>query len=418
MLHKESIKKRYLEYKLLIQNFSYLGLLQIFSLLFPMITFPYLIRTLGKEIYGLIVYSQTIIGYFVIVINFGFNISATKDISVNRNDKNKLDEIVSSVLIIKVLLCIISFIVLALLVLWINELKKYYILYFLTMGLALFEAIFPVWYFQGIEDMKYITVINIISRGIYTILIFVVVKSSTDYLLVPLLSGIGLLVGGIVSLYIIFQKKGIKFSFQKKQTVFHYFNDSLPFFFSRATSVIISKTNTLLIGSYLNYTTVAYYDFGLKISEICKIPSNILNQTVYPSVSKSKDMNFVVKITKLSLFLSILSYLFVLIFDHFIINVLGGKQMLPSKYLIHIINLTTPIAGISYFLGNTMLVVMGYFKKFNLSVIYESIFYIILTLALIMTNNVGPYYLAVVIVLSSIYEMGYRYYYTKKYRIL
>lgn len=418
MVYKEFIKNKYLEYKLLINNFSYLGLLQVFSLIFPMITFPYLIRVLGKELYGLIIYSQTIIGYFVIVINFGFNISATKDISVNRSDKNKVNEIVSSVLIIKVLLCVLSFIILILLVLWINELKKYYCLYFLTMGLALFEAIFPVWYFQGIEDMKYITLINIISRSIYTVLIFLVVKSSTDYLLVPLLSGLGLLVGGIFSLHIIFKKKGIKFTLQKKQTVFKYFNDSLPFFFSRATSVVISKTNTLLIGSYLNYSTVAYYDFGLKISEICKIPSNILNQTIYPSVSKSKDMKFVLKMTKLSFLLSILAYLFVFAFDNIIINVLGGKQMLPSKYLIHIINLTTPLAGISYFLGNTMLVVMGYFKKFNLSVVYESIFYIVLTLTLIITNNVGPYYLAAVIVLSSIYEMTYRYYYTKKYKIL
>ena len=69
--------------KVLVQNFSYLSALQIFNLLIPLITYPYLIRVVGKETYGLVVFAQAIIGYLVILTDFGFNISATREVSVS-----------------------------------------------------------------------------------------------------------------------------------------------------------------------------------------------------------------------------------------------------------------------------------------------------------------------------------------------
>ena len=76
--------------KTLIQNFSYLSALRIFNMILPLITYPYLIRVLGKEIYGLVVFAQAIVNYLVMLVSFGFNISATKEVSVYRNDEKKL----------------------------------------------------------------------------------------------------------------------------------------------------------------------------------------------------------------------------------------------------------------------------------------------------------------------------------------
>ena len=81
----------------LIRNFSYLSLLQVFNLILPLIVYPYLIRVLGKETYGLVVFAQSLVFYLVILVGFGFNISATKEVSIHRNDSKKLGEIVSSV---------------------------------------------------------------------------------------------------------------------------------------------------------------------------------------------------------------------------------------------------------------------------------------------------------------------------------
>jgi len=146
--------------KKIIENFSYLSILQILNLALPLITYPYLIKVLGADLYGMIIYSQVIISYFSIIINYGFEASATKDISVNRRNKIKISNIVSSVLEIKLFLWLISFIILLILIYLLPSFSNNKILYLFTFTLTFNEFLFPVWYFQGMEKMKFITLIN------------------------------------------------------------------------------------------------------------------------------------------------------------------------------------------------------------------------------------------------------------------
>ena len=404
--------------KVLINNLSYLTALQIFSLLLPFITFPYLIRVLGKEVYGLVIFAQAIVAYFTIVINFGFNISATKDVSVHRDSQVKIAEIVSSVLIIKILLLLLSFCILSILVYSVPELRSDVPLYLLSFGICLYETIFPVWYFQGKEKMKYITYINIISKTVFTALIFILVRSQDDYLLVPALNLVGAFIAGVISIYILFYVDKIQFIFPKLSVIRQYILHSAPFFLSRATGIIILRTNIILIGSFFGYAEVAYYDLANKITEICKIPSGLINQTIFPRISVTKDMKMVVKVIKYNLVLSLILYFGVLLFANPIILILGGEELLPAKYIIFLLNITTPLVGISYFLGNTMLVVNGHYKPFNMSVIYQAIIYLILAALLILTNTHSIYTLAIIIVLSGIFETTYRYVFVKKLKII
>ena len=110
------MKQLFKKYKVQISNFGYLSLFQLFNMFLPLITYPYLIRVLGVELYGTVVFAMAISSYFSIFINFGFNISATKNVSKYRNDKNKLSEIYSSVLTIKTFIWVVSLIVLVTLV--------------------------------------------------------------------------------------------------------------------------------------------------------------------------------------------------------------------------------------------------------------------------------------------------------------
>ena len=166
------VKQIYLNNKTIVENFSYLTILQVVSMLIPLITYPYLIRVLGKDTYGLVIFVQAVIGYLVILINFGFNISATKEISINKDNKKKINEIVSSVFILKGGLFVISSLLILIIINTLPQAKEFKILFLLTMHFCLSEWLFPIWYFQGIEKMKYITILNIINRTIFTVLIF------------------------------------------------------------------------------------------------------------------------------------------------------------------------------------------------------------------------------------------------------
>ena len=178
--------QRISNHRSLIQNYSYLALIQIVNLAVTLATYPYLIRTLGKELFGLVVFAQAIVGYFVILVSFGFNISATKEISYHRDDKKKIEEILSSILLLKGCLFLFSLILLLITSFFIKEANGHLLLFFLSMFACFYEFIYPSWYFQGTEKMKEITIITLTSKLIFLALIFIFVKSKENYLLVPL----------------------------------------------------------------------------------------------------------------------------------------------------------------------------------------------------------------------------------------
>lgn len=108
MVMMERIKKIQGKKKIM-ENLSYLSAIQIMTLLFPLVTIPYLIQILGSEYYGKVIYAQTIASYFSLLVNYGFHASGVKEISLHRNDKEKVNEIFSSIMIVKISLFTLSF---------------------------------------------------------------------------------------------------------------------------------------------------------------------------------------------------------------------------------------------------------------------------------------------------------------------
>ena len=248
----------------ILANFTYLSILQFVRIIIPLIILPILIRTLGVEKYGIVIFAQTIVFYFMIITTFGFEMSATKQISINRNDKNKVSEIVSAVLIIKIILFISSGLIFASIMFLIPKMNNYFLLFVFSFLFCLQEILVPVWFFQGLEKMRFITIIDVVSRVIFLLLIVLFISTKEDYLLVPIFRFIGVIVAGAISIYLIFFKEKIKFKLIAKDKLYYYFKDSLPFFYSKFSAVINDRTNTLLLGAFLGMSTVRYYDFVYK----------------------------------------------------------------------------------------------------------------------------------------------------------
>lgn len=402
----------------MLSNFGYLAILQILSLALPLASYPYLIRVLGPDIYGKVIFAQALMAYFSIVINFGFNISATKDVAENQNDNAKLSEIVSSVFSLKIILWLFCLIGILVLISVVPTLRNDSSLYLLSFGMCFNELFFQQYFFQGIEKMKYITVINAISRIFFFVLIFILVKSTDDYLKVPLLNLLGSLIGGIYALYIIIAKEGVQLFLPKRSVVCKYFKESAPFFLSRISSVVINKTNTILLGSFVGYTSVAFYDLAQKILSVLLIPFDILNQVTYPHIAKTKDMALVKKILLGVLLFSILGYLFLCLLGNKIVLLLGGSDMQGAIPYVLLLCVNVIFTAQTYFLGNTVLVCMGKSRYFNLSVVYTSIIYLILNSVLIVYNEISTYNLIATAILSELFCVGYRYYYVRKFNLL
>lgn len=405
--------------KTILANFGYLGALQIVSMLIPLATYPYLIRVLEKETYGLIVFAQAIVSYFVVIVNFGFNISATKDVSIHRNNKAKLNEIVSSVLIIKGILFLSALLILVISIYTIPQLREHKILLLLCMWMCLYEFIFPMWYFQGIEKMKYITFLTLASRLTFLVFIFVFIKSKGHYLRVPMINGFGSILAGTISLYIVFVRHELKFVKVPIKNLKKYFNEGFVLFLSNAIMTFKDKTNILLIGSFIGTGAVAEFDLAIKIKDLLFVPINLLNQAIYPKISKEKNMKFMISVLKIS-FIAMTSVTLILFpFIDNIVLLLGGGDLIEAAELTRIILFSVPVIVISFTIATNCINALGYYKLRFKSMLLTTLFYFLLVmLGILFGWKEEIRFYAYVIIIGYVIELLYRLYLVNKYQML
>lgn len=402
----------------LIFNFNYLAVLQVFQLVLPLITYPYLIRVLGAELYGVVAFANAVVVYFNVFIDFGFNISEIREISVNRDDLSQVSKTVSTVIVAKLLLTLVAFVALFALVFFVPALKAHRWLYLASLGMLLDTALNPRFYFQAVEKMKFITLLNVGARLLFLVMIFVAVKAPEDYVLVPLLTSIGAVLSSLLGLAIMGLHYRVRFKLPSLSGLKQALVNSLPFFGSRVSVLAINKTNVVLIGSFLGYTEVAYYDLAEKLVSVMKMPFNIFNQVLYPNVSKTKNVALVVKTIRFLLGAYVLGYFLVYLGGGWAIEKLAGGDLLPAFPVLRILGVSALTELVSVFLGAPMLLAMGYKNEFNASIIWGSLFYLTWVVFLWLFGSLGLYSLTFSTVASSSFVMIYRLFYCRKYKLL
>lgn len=404
--------------KLLVQNFSYLSLIHVFNMLVPLLAYPYLIRVLGKETYGLIVYAQAIVGYFIVIIGFGFNISATKEISVNRDNKEKLSEIASSVIILKGALLSISMLVFAVIIQFIDQAAPYKILFLFTFILCFNEWLMPLWFFMGIEKMKYITLLNVVSQSIFLILVFVVIKSKSDYLFYPLILGVGGITSGLIGLYIVFKKHEIHFVFPKTSALKARLIDSLPIFSSNLSLKMYLGSNKVIIGSFLSMQEVAFYDLGEKFLNLLKIPITIISQVLFPKMANNFNKELLLKLIKVIAVGTILLTVILEFISIFIIEIFAGKEMIGAVGAVNILLLSVTPLVISNLLGVQTLLACGYNKQFFKVVFSSLCVYVVYIAFCYYLNMLNLYTICISYLLVEVYMLIHFYSIIRKLKIL
>lgn len=253
------------------------------------------------------------------------------------------------------------------------------------------------------------------TRFLSLFLIFLVIKSDSDFIFVPLLNSIGGMFASIVSFYILVRYFSVRLSFLPFRYVKIVFCKSFPFFISRFTSIAKEKTNAVLIGATLSYGDLAIYDLATKIVGILRIPFNILAQVLYPSIVYSKDISVVKTILKISISISLIIICFILFMAPYAVDFWGNSQLNEATDLVYVLSTVLPAVGISSVLGASTLVAFGYNKEYNLSVIYSSVLYLVIVALVFLLGNISLYTMALVYILPEYFICAYRYFISKKH---
>lgn len=366
--------------KRLISNFFSLSFLQGANYILPLITLPYLVRVLGVEYIGLLAFATATIAYFGILTDYGFNLSATKEISMHRHDKTKITEIFSSVMMIKITLMLVSFIILSILILSFEKFRNDALIYFLSFGIVIGQVLFPIWFFQGMERMKYITYLNILSKSIFTVAIFLFVQDQSDFYLVPLLTSIGAIVAAIWSHVLIRKEFGIGFKMQDPKILKVYLVDGWHLFLSRIYVSTYTTANILLLGIFTNNTAVGHYSIAEKIVVAIAGLFEPVNQTIYPYLARKYKENFsqfVQLLKKIATILFAFSFSFVLISEYFreeFVYIVSGKYNSEVIVLLTILLIRILTYPFGAFFSNAMIIMhkkREYMKAMNATVILD-----------------------------------------------
>jgi polysaccharide transporter, PST family len=277
----------YRERTVVLENFLSLSTFQGISYLLPAILLPYLIRVIGPEKFGLISFAQAFVQYFMIFTDYGFNFSASKEISLCRENKDKVCSVFSSVIIVKSCLVALSLVLLLAIIHFIPKFKTDSMVYLLSFGVVIGNSLFPVWFFQGTEKMKYTSGLNV-AAGITILLgIFFLVKKPEDYLLIPLIYSIVYIINGITALLFVFYKFKVRFKIQAYKFIDQQLKSGWNIFVSCLAINAYTTTRIFAVGLLTNNVLTGYYSIAERISGIIQtFPLSSFSQAVYPRLSK------------------------------------------------------------------------------------------------------------------------------------
>ena len=318
--------------KRIFNNFISLSVVQGLSIFFPLIIFPYLLQILGVEGFGVFTLIQTVIMYADLLVSFGFGLTATKHIAKNISDKEKTNNIITSVYFIKIILFLIPLILFLIAALFIPYLRNHFVMILISCMYVLGNLLFPDWYFQGIQKMRNITIVAFVSKCISLLLIILFVKHRTDVGYAIMAISVGNFIAGLVGFFILIKSISIKLQLAPRRYILSFFKESGYVFSSIILVPLYSSVNIFILRVFTNPLMVGYYAIAEKIFSAVSMLTSIANRTFYPHLSQlySKSVEAYKKnVQKISL-LFLLSFAFLglmqFISADFIVRFISGKQ--------------------------------------------------------------------------------------------
>ena len=313
--------------------------LNIVSALVGFFIYPYVIRVLGAEQYGLYAFLLAIAMYFQDLIDFGFDSPCTKRVALCADDKQELSRTVSVVLFCKLTLIALSAAIAAPIILAIPILRDNLWLFIVIFIQNLYKTFYPQWYYLGTKNMKFSSILQAVIRISQIPLILIFVKDTGDLMVYALIvSGtmlVGSIVGGVNVLMEGIRIVGVSFSQMKE-----YYKEATPFFVTTISGRIKEKTLTAIIGACFGMRDVAIYDLACKIIQIPKLLLNSINAALFPEVVTNATTDKVNRILKYERLISIATVLCIAIFGYPATLILGGRDMIAAYPVALILSFT------------------------------------------------------------------------------
>ena len=340
MKQLENIKLRFKNNGKVVENYFFMTALQIISSAFGVLIYPYLIRVLGAESYGLYVFAVATASYFVGIVSFGFSFPGVKAIAQNKDNLQIKSAVVSSVFTSKILLGIVSLVIFIGLLLTVPLLKDHKGLFLIVYAQILSEIFFPIWYFQGVQKMKIVTYFQLAFRILSLPFIFILVRSTDDLLQYAFIATLSVVLPAVALYVYLIRRENLTIRLQPISKLKTYFKEATPFFWSSTAGTIKQESVTIIIGAFFGMKDVALYDLANKLIMLPRMLTMSINTALFPKVIEDIKTETIKKIEKYETMIGLAVVLFVVVFGYWIIWLLGGKEMTGAYPLAIVLSFT------------------------------------------------------------------------------
>lgn len=347
----------------LVKNVFSLGVVQLANYVFPFITVPIVSRIIGPDKFGVINFAAAFMTYFTLLINFGFDLSATRAITASKNDPAARDRIFNQVVLAKIILFSFSLVVFLISLYTVPQLKNEKAVAVFSFILCFSWVITPNWLYQAMQELSRVAIFNLVTKVIFTVVILLLVREKDDYIWQPLAISIAQLVVGIYSFAYAVKRYKIHLRLAEVKPVLQLLWNERIIFFSMVVINLYTTTNVVLLGFLQSPEQVGYYTAGYRLILILQsIIMMPLSQALFPFIgsafaqSREKGLDVIRQILPITSVFTLTAALFLCLVGPFVIMLIYGHKFEPSIIVFRILAFLPVIIGWSNLLGiQTML---------------------------------------------------------------
>lgn len=394
---------------MLLKNTAMLYILQFSTYILSFLVTPYETRVLGKEIYGYLGAATSIMVYFQLIIDFGFLLSATEEVSRSRHDRDALCKILTSVTMCKLALSAVSFLALVWLCQIIPAWKQKETLLILTFLATFLNSMMPDYLYRGLEKMSAITIRTVLIRVFFTCSIFFFLKKPGDICIVPILNTIGNGVALAFAYLHLTRKLNIRLCHVRKHDIFSAFRRSSTFFYSRIATTAYTALNTVILDIISSGGAVtSFYTSANNLITAGKNGLTPISDSLYPYMVRHRDFKLVKKVL---LVMEPIIFVFctaVYIWAEPLCAWFFGADFAPAGRVLRTMLPVGVVILPSYILGFPTLTAMGLSKYANYSVIAGSVLHVCILAMLFITDSLNMITLGYTVSISEAAILLYR----------
>ncbi|MGH9584122.1 MAG: flippase [Bryobacteraceae bacterium] len=355
----------------LVKNTAALFVVQISTYAAPLIVLPYLSRVLSKEHFGLIAYANAFTFYFLTLVDYGFNLTATRRIAIHKDEPEKISKIFSSVMAAKFFLTVLGFAIMTTVVFSVPKLRPHYDLFCLSYLAVIGDLLFPLWLFEGLQIMENLVWRDLTAKFLALGLIFAFVHHDNQYLWAAGFQAGAVALAGVVGFCTIPFLTPARLVLPSIRETIDALREGWPVFLSMAALTLSSVTNIFILGLKSTATDVAYYMAVFRVIVAARMLVRPVVTAVYPYISHmavNSRENAIALLKKYSLVLSapfFFGSVILFVGAPVIVPLLYGAKYAPATPLMRILAFSPFLFALQHCYSTFYMLAFGYEKVWS-----------------------------------------------------